>query len=845
MNPPKSNRAAAIAAAAAYGLAYAKQGLDAPQVAGVPSVLLVEGLLHFILLPLFLAVLQQTVARQLTPRVIAGERMAVFHGAERWAYLAWIAGAALGTIIGFTTALTLALLAGQLALQSMAVRRAAGAALLGDTHSLAGLFLVSGFAALIYQVAWQRILFTEFGVNSESVTAIVSVFMFGLGVGALAGGWLQKRFPGRLVHIFVATEIGIGLFGLVSVELIHLAGPRHEPSMIDLVARVYAVLGVPTLLMGATLPVLIAYFQRHFRNIGKTVGLLYAVNTIGSALAAFATVQILFVLAGLRASIGLAAACNFATAWLVWRISRRLAPVVGPAPPGHAAATHARPPLPYAMAFAGLAAIGFISLSLEILWFRLIGFMTASRPEVFGMLLAAFLVGIAAGSLRAEKFGHDDLLARRQMVRYLSFAAAASYLAVPIVSWIAGIAGKVVGVAYAGAGLAAFWCGGVFPTLVHLASRDTASDSTSMVAWLYFANIAGAALGPLLTGFILLDHFGLGPNMALLAALTVVLAICLAAPSARLARGAAFLGAAGVAWLAYPLLYDGYLERLQHGSLRSAPFRHVLQDRSAIITVDHGAQDMMYGHGVYDGRFNIDPVINSNSIDRAYMVASLHREPRRILEIGLSTGSWTKVLSMYEPLRELVVVEIAHGARGYGKVVAKYPDHATVLRDPKVTIQLDDGRRWLRNHPQERFDVIVMNNTYYWRSNVTNLLSREFLELLRAHLNPGGVIFYNTVGSEDIPYTAAHVFKHVTRFSAFVAASDAPFDIPPAERRANLLRYKRDDGAPVLLSDERHRAKLKDLVEAPLRDVRPELLQRKDLWLITDDNMATEYKLRY
>ncbi len=801
MNPPKRNRGAVIAAAAIYGLAYAKYGFEAPRIAGVPSVIFIEGLLHVVLLPLLLLIAQQVIAGQVVARIIPAGRIAAFQAWELRTWLVWVAGALAGWGMGFSTALTLALLAAQAGLQALGLRRAAGTELLQPTHSLAGLFLLSGFAALIYQVAWQRLLFTAFGVNSESVTAIVSVFMFGLGLGALAGGWLQSRFPDRLVQIFVATELGIGLFGLVSVELIQLAGPREEPTMVALVLRVYAVLGLPTLLMGATLPVLTAYFQRHFRNIGKTVGLLYAVNTIGSAIAAFATVQVLFVLTGLGASIALAAICNFLTAALVWRISRRLPPVdAGDTGTLEPAAARGGGTLSYPMAFIGLAAIGFISLSLEILWFRLIGFMTASRPEVFGMLLAAFLVGIAAGSLRAEKFGHDDLLARRMMVRDLMLAAAATYLAIPIVSGVAGLMGKVAGlvVAYAGAGLVAFWCGGVFPTLVHLAARDRRSGSASLVAWLYFANIVGAALGPLLTGFVLLDHFDLGPDLAMLGAVTALLAIFLAPPSTRLMRTAAFAGAAGVAWLLYAPLYGGHLERIQHGKTGSQPFKHVLQDRSAILTVDHGAQDMMYGHGIYDGRFNTDPVINSNSIDRAYMVASLHREPKRILSIGLSTGSWAKVLSSYAPLEELVVVEIA---RGYGKVIAKYPDHATVLADPRVKILLDDGRRWLRNQPGERFDVIVMNTTYYWRSNSTNLLSREFLENLRAHLNPGGVIFYNTLGSDDIMYTAAHVFKHVARFSAFVAASDSPFDVPPAERRANLLRFKLRDGSPIMARD--------------------------------------------
>src|SRR6266542_57643 len=85
---------------------------------------------------------------------------------------------------------------------------------------LALLFLVSGFAALIYQIVWQRVLFTAFGVNIESITIIVAVFMFGLGVGSLVGGRLSRRFPQHLPQLFLVCEIAIGLFGLGSLPLI-------------------------------------------------------------------------------------------------------------------------------------------------------------------------------------------------------------------------------------------------------------------------------------------------------------------------------------------------------------------------------------------------------------------------------------------------------------------------------------------------------------------------------------------------------------------------------------------------------------------------------------------------
>ncbi len=182
------------------------------------------------------------------------------------------------------------------------------------------LFLLSGVAALVYQVTWQRILFRLFGVNSESITMIVSVFMFGLGLGALIGGRLSQGPTASLPRRFLFCELAIGIYGFVSVPLIQAVGEHvihFSPFAIGLTA--FALLLPPTLAMGATLPILVSYLNRSSGKIGESVGILYFFNTVGSALACVLTTNVLFIFLGQQAAVTAAALCNFLVGWLVSR----------------------------------------------------------------------------------------------------------------------------------------------------------------------------------------------------------------------------------------------------------------------------------------------------------------------------------------------------------------------------------------------------------------------------------------------------------------------------------------------------------------------------------------------
>src|SRR5262249_39880905 len=243
------------------------------------------------------------------------------------------------------------------------------------TRVLCVLFFFSGFPALIYQLTWQRALFRIFGVNIESVTIVVTAFMLGLGMGSLAGGWLSKRRAIPLLPLLALIELLTGVFGLFSLAIFdHVGAVTAAWSLPAMAAVNLGLVIVPTLLMGATLPVLVAHLVRRSGRVGSTVGLLYYVNTLGAGAACLFATLILFPFLGMKVAIYVAVAINgavvvgaLAAHWCGQREGNAAAIE-------HLIATSHKRLLGFAPIL-GLAAVGgFISLSYEIFFFRTVSY---------------------------------------------------------------------------------------------------------------------------------------------------------------------------------------------------------------------------------------------------------------------------------------------------------------------------------------------------------------------------------------------------------------------------------------------------------------------------------------
>ncbi len=488
--------------------------------------------------------------------------------------------------------------------------------------------------------------------------------------------------------------------------------------------------------------------------------------------------------------------------------------------------------------------VGYISLSQEILWVRVFGFVNQGLPQAFAAVLALYLLGIALGA-NIGKFICGRFPSLYPIAGVILIAAGIFDIAAPIVYSYAADLSLALPLLAILIILTALNKSIMFPIVHHLGTLDREGSVGKNVSQVYFMNVMGSALGPLVTGFILLDYFSVHASLILMGLATILVGVlCLAQDKTNIRK----MAGASVAMLFVVTLTIQFVGRNYAVLPEKVIEATTCRESSQIVENKHGIihicpsenGDIIFGGNVYDGRMSNDPIIDSNGIARLLVVSAIHPRPAKVLVIGLSGAAWLSVLTKMPGVNQIEVVEINSG---YLEIIEGYPEMLEALNDPRVHVNIDDGRRWLKNHPAANYDLVLMNTTFSWRSYSTNLLSEEFLLEVKSHLNDGGIVAYNGTGSLDAFYTASHVFSYAYSFSSFIYASES--DFLNAEKnprnRYNVLQTVR---ALADETDSELVSKLTDsLVETRFRTI-GELIENapRQPEIITDRNMITEYK---
>lgn len=418
-----------------------------------------------------------------------------------------------------------------------------------------------------------------------------------------------------------------------------------------------------------------------------------------------------------------------------------------------------------ALAFAS----GFIGLGQEIAWVRIFSFMAKSVPQAFSFVLLFYVIGIAIGARLAMRLvdrGNPDRQVALLLAGSGTLICAAPFLLSQFahnssVAWVFAILIFVP----------ALLKGAIFPLVHHYFSTlgERLGRTLSLV---YFCNVIGSALGPLLVGFVLLDMFSAYVVLYILGLFELLLACIFLFRAAR-------VPATVFALVLVPLLFGTY--RAAEGAMfksiadeySDGKITNLIENRYGVIHTEHRHRlgvDRVYGGNVYDGMFNANITKEFNGIDRVYLLAGLQTNAEKIVVIGLSSASWLKVIEAFPAAKSIDVIEINPG---YVELAKRYSGFSNYLSDPRVRVHFTDGRKWLTREVAagNRFDLVVMNTTWHWRSYSANLLSVDFMKVLMASLNDDGLAAFNATGSIDSFYTASQVFPHSWLYSNFVYGS--------------------------------------------------------------------------
>ena len=648
------------------------------------------------------------------------------------------------------------------------------------------LFAVSGAAALIYEVVWTRLLTLHMGHGLAAASAVLAAFMGGLAAGAgAAGRYAGNLPPKRALTLYAGLEIAIGVLAVLMPFLLMAVRPLLAATydngngggafaFVRLASSVI-VLCVPAACMGATFPIASRWMVRSANNAAQDAGGLYAANTLGAAfgavLAGFALIPAL----GLQGTTFVGVALNLIAAGGAWLIARprpetQAEPARANPPKGGqhksravAAVVVARRSQPW-LAAAALGASGFASLTLQVVWTRLLVQILGPTTYAFSTVVAIFIIGIAAGAAIASKLSARAANPAVGLAMSLLISAGLALAAASSVDWAMLTIGEIVArpdyvfsdvlqrevLLVSGLLLPmtiAF--GAAFPFAVAMAGPRDDHAVTEHIGLIYAINTLGAIAGSLLAGFVLVPALGLHLTIRIVAAIGLVTAVAILIPSPRTFGRLAGFALAVIVAIAVAIVPHWDRSLLSSGAYKYAPALRGSDLRSSLtagelVSYREGSTGTVTVRRLtgtlslaIDGK--VDASTAGDMLTQrmlAHVPLLLHPNPKRAVVIGLGSGV-TLGSALTHPLTDASVLEISREVVAASDYFAD--ENHNALKDPRTRVIVGDGRTHLMLGT-ETYDVIVSEPSNPWMAGIASLFTREFFEGARARLTPGGVL---------------------------------------------------------------------------------------------------------
>ena len=727
---------------------------------------------------------------------------------------------------------------------------------------------LSGFSALIYQLIWIRLLGLVFGVSSFAVATVVAVFLLGLGLGSYFFGKWSERTANPL-RLYMYVELGIAAFSLAAYVVIEqvpvfryvheLAYNRLDLYGLSLIRLALATLVLlpPVFLIGGTMPLISKYFLTAKETFGSGFSRLYYLNTLGAFAGVLLTGFVLVKAFGVLATLLIAVAGNLLVAAII------AAGKSASEPPSPAEAEEA----PHSYMLYVLFLTGFISLSYEMLWVRILSTYGLSTSQAFALIVAGFLLGFSLGSylvsrrvdrgrnLEAAFSGVCVLTAASgAIVLYLfrRFADIARFLtdALPM-DYLA----STLAMAFVVSFIPAVFMGILFPLGLRIYAGDVHRIGVK-AGNIFFSNTAGCVVGSLFTGFVLIPFAGMWNTTLLLVNLSLLIAVIVIARQRAFALVSA-TSLVAVAVLANLLVFSD--SKTFHTDVEGFDVIYYAEGLSGTVT----ALEKDGYRGLFVDGQNVsgtDPVLLADSKMLAHLPLLLAEEPEAGLTVGYGTGTTSGSMLLHG-------VEV-HAVEIEDKIIEAAPLFSGVnyesYADPDLELVLDDARNYI-DVVDRSFDVIATDVTNLKYKRNPYLYTREYFAIMRDALTETGVaaawLPIGGLSFEDLriliatfdsiyPHTTVWYFTQYPTHFIILTGTPAPtrLDLPGLEAamegiRADLKTIRVDsvyEVASMLLLGEQD---VDDLVAgAPLHTDNHPILEYSDMGLYMTSDVEPNLK---